>query len=160
MFAPETLTWDNIDGSNSFDFNDVDSPAKDFDVQVNQRSDTSRTKVQQQGVWGTRTFRGAMTIHIEGDLFADTSPEYVTKRLTMVKALFGEPDTVITHDKLGRLSFQLDGLDESWYTDCTISAFSAPVTALMPALTSYLVSFESFLPYFIGSDSGDYFYWS
>lgn len=160
MFTPETLTWDNVDGSHSYDLNDVTSPARDFDVTINQRTDTTRTKVQQPGVWGTRSYRGAMTIHVEGDIFHDSPAQYVTLRLGMVLALFGDPDAVVTHDKLGRLSFTLDGQGESWYADCTISTFSAPMTANMPSLTSYLISFESFLPYFIGTDSGNKYQWS
>lgn len=171
MFS-STLDWYPANGGSTYSFNDVTTPMNDFDVQVNQRSDVTRTIPMNQGVYPTRTFRGAMTIHVEGQLFssvgvddAATAANYVAARKAMVTALFGNPTDVITFYYLGTMKFTPEGETELWTAQCTISAFSAPNQAAAgtdggPARSAYLITFESFLPYFIGGTTGDFYYWS
>lgn len=157
----ETCTWHNIDGTTTYDLNSVVAPLTDFDISVIQRIDKTRKKPQQPGLNPTYTYRDQMEIHCEGDLFQDDSASYVTERLALVSALFGSPDAVISDRSMGWLEVGFAGQAENWRADCTIEAFSAPVLALYPALTKYLVTFISWAPYFIGvTTPTNKYYWS
>lgn len=150
----------NTDGVHTFSLNDVTSPLNDFDVTVADRSDSGRSKPQQAGSWPTRSFEGAMTIHMEGALFADTSEDYVTSRKALLLALRGVPGTPVTDYRRGRLFFQPAGETERWYQDFGPCDPSIPVKGDFPALTEFLISVECFVPYFIGETSGDPQWWT
>lgn len=166
--AAGIMRWDHVDGIHSFEFNSVTSPLNDFDVQVEQRIDTSRNKMMAHGLWRTRSYRAGMSIHMEGTLFGDqgvtdeiTSENYVTNRQEMILALFGDPDDVIVDDYMGSLSLTPSGETEAWVAQyCVVEAFQAPVQALYPALTPYIVTFHSFDPWFIGYYSDRKHMWS
>lgn len=154
--------WTNAETAATYSLNSDVAPLKDFDVTVNERTNTDRTKAESHGVNPTFSYRGGMTIHCEGDLFKDTSADYVAERKLLVAALFGDPNSVPvpTQRKLGTLAVGFEGETEDWLADCIVLEFSGPVQALYPAFTNYLVSFFSWNPWFVGSVSGNKHYWS
>lgn len=154
--------FNNVDGINTFDLNDVKSPLNLFDVTVASRNDTGRNRVQQHGVNPTKTLRGGMEIHCEGVLFDDDSGPYVTLRKSLVLALFGDPGAAFDPQQRsdGTLVIRLEGESEDWQTDCIVTAFSAPVRGNYPSLTEYAVTFFSWNPWFIGASSANRYYWS
>jgi hypothetical protein len=140
--------------------NDI-SPFTDLEISVTQRSDRSRKKMQQHGIWATFTYRGEMELHVEGDLLADDSSDYVTKRIALVTALFGNASLdAPTVRKNGSLAITMSGQTEDFGCDVSIDAFSAPQMGSYPAYSKYLVTFFNPLPYFIGLTSGNRYYWS
>lgn len=161
------VEWVHVSGY-SFNLNSDTWPLKTFDVQVDQRIDTSRNKMMEHGRWRTRSYRGGMSIHCEGSGFGDmgatdelTVANYVTARKQLVLALYGPPDRVVVEDYMGSLYVTPYGESEAWVAQyCTIEAFQAPVEALYPALTTYLITFQSFDPWFVGASSGTKYYWS
>lgn len=167
MFV-NNVEWHHVDGSHTFNFNTDSAPLTNFDVEPAMRVDSSRDKLMAHGQWPTRSYRGGMSIHCEGDLFGDqqstdllTSTDYVTKRKSMVLALFGDPDAAIVDEYMGGLRFQPAGETEMWVAQfCTIEAFQAPIEALNPAHSKYLVTFHSFDPWFVGLSSGNKYMWS
>lgn len=151
--------YTNAETAAVYHFNDDIAPMTEFDVTVNQRIDSSRTKMEQHGIWPTFTYRGEMEINIEGDILADDTADYVTKRLALTAALFGD-GSVPTVRKSGSLVITLDGMAEDITCDVSISAFSGPISGTNAAFSNYLVTFISPDPWFIGATSGDKYYWS
>jgi hypothetical protein len=103
-----------------------------------------------------------MTIHAEGSIFGNDSPGYWAERKLMLRALFGAPTLtpVLTDRKLGFLQVGFAGESEDWKCDVTISAFSAPITALYPSMTDYLITFESWTPWFFGATTPTNLYYA
>lgn len=154
--------FNNVDGSHSYSFNDVQSPLNLFDPTVAVRIDTSRNKLQLPGVNPTKPYRGGMELHMEGLLFAESSSAYFTERQSIMLALYGDPNTPPdpTERIDGTLVIRLDGATEDWEADCAVTAFTAPLKGNYPALTEYGVTFFSWKSWFIGSSSGDFYYYS
>ncbi len=153
----------NIDGTHTYSLNSDVAPLTDFDVTVPQRAETSRNKSQQHGIYPTNTLRGGMEIHVEGSLFGTDSTGYVTERLALITALFGVPTLTptMTDRKLGYIQVGLSGQSEDWIADVTISAFSAPIKGLYPAVSPFLVTFFSWTPWFWGATTpANLYYWS
>lgn len=153
--------YTNAETSVTYNLNNDVAPFTDLDITVEQRVDTSRNKMEQHGVWPTFPYRGGMEIHIEGDLLADDSSDYVTKRLALVAALFGNASqTAPTVRKNGTVALRLSGQTEDFGCDVTITAFSGPITGSYNAYSKYLLSLFNPNPYFVGLTSGNKFYWS
>lgn len=157
--------YTNAETAVVYNLNNDISPMSDLDITVTQRVDRSRTKMQRHGIWPTFTYRGEMELHVEGNLNADSATDYVTKRLALVKALFGDPNdgTSGTHPtvrKNGSLAIRMSGQTEDFLCDVSIDAFSGPVSWDAVAHAPYLVTFFSPNPWFVGSTSGDKYYWS
>jgi hypothetical protein len=159
----DTLKFTNRDGSTFFQINDVTSPLTLFDVDVDRVVDVSRKKMQRPGVNPTLPFKGGMEIHCEGSLFDDDSASYVTQRKALLAAINGAPGPTsysLTDRKDGTLQFRPAGETEDWITDVFVTAFTAPVRALYPALTEYAITMFSANPYFVGVTTGDFYDWS
>ena len=141
------------------------APFTNLDVQVTQRTDFSRTKMEQHGIYPTFTYRGQMELNIEGDLIADDASDYITKRLLLVTTLFGDPNDPTSGDnptsrKNGTLNVAFTGQSEHWKCDVTISAWSAPQVGGYPGYSKYMLTLVSPTPWFNGVTSGDRYYWS
>lgn len=157
-----SMTINNVDGIHSIDINTDLIPLNDFEVTVNERTITNRQKSQAHGLWPTRSLRDGMEIHAEGDIFGESSSDYFTRRIDLITALFGDPnaDIVPTDRKLGDLIIDFEGSTETWTCSYTISAWSAPLQGLSPSRSSFAVTFETWDPWFIGTVSGDRYYYS
>lgn len=157
-----TFTFNNVDGAHSFEFNADTSPLNKFDVTVDPRVSTDRERMQRHGINPTKPFRGGMQIHIEGVMFQDTTALYTQYRKSMILALFGDPNAAVdlTNRKLGTLVINLDGETEDWQTDCVVPAYTNPIKGDFPTLSEFAVTFFSWTPYFTGSTSGNFYYWS
>lgn len=156
-----TVSIVNVDGSHTFELNDVTSPFRDLDVTVPDRSDNTRYKQQQMGSWPTRSYEGAMSVHVEGALFADSSPDYVVKRKALMLALRGTPGANVVSPRRGRVFLQFSGETHRWYFDYGPLEVSSPVMGNYPALTEYLITFGAFEAWFINEDNpNDLHYWS
>jgi hypothetical protein len=157
--------YTNAETGTVYHLNDDISPMSDLDISVSQRSDRSRTKSQKHGIWPTFTYRNEMEIHVEGNINADSAADFVTKRLALVLALFGDPNSGTSGDhptvrKNGSLAIRLDGQTEDFGCDVTIDAFSGPVTWDASAHGAYLITFFNPDPWFTGLTSGNKYYWS
>jgi hypothetical protein len=139
----------------------VIAPLRRFEPAAAFTTNVDRKKMQQHGVNPAFGSRGGMNIVLEGDLFGTDSSDYVTKKLAMTAALFGGTDpNKYTNRSNGRLTVNLSGQSEDWYVDVVIMDFSAPVAAVYPALTSYLLTLFGWLPYFTGATTPtNRYYW-
>ncbi len=157
----EVVNFQNNDSGN-YDFNQGFNPISDFDVNVDQEIDDSRIKPQEHGIYETPTYRRGMTIDLEGELLADDPGDYVSKRKTLVHALFGDNFMgLVSENQMGILSITLTDEIEAWDAAVTVRAFSAPKTWTEGAYSSYLITWFSWKPYFYGHDDDTNFYrWS
>lgn len=151
----------NKDGSTYYQVNDVKSPLSDFEVTPARRVDTSRNRSQNHGVNPTISLKGGMEIHMEGALFDDDSALYIAQRKALVAAVEGDPnnDTALSRYDL-TFSFTPTGEAEAWEAQCVVSEFTAPVRALYPALTEFALTLFSWLPWFVGANTGTRYYWT
>jgi hypothetical protein len=157
----DKFDFTNAETSVVYSFNNDIAGMTDLDISVTQRADLSRTKMQQHGIWPTFTYRGEMEIHVEGDLIAADSADYVTKRLALAAALFGDPTLLTpTVRKNGSLDILMTGMTEDIGCDVIIDAFSAPQVGGYASYSKYLVTFKSPDPWFVGLTSGTKYYWS
>lgn len=157
--------YTNAETAATYNLNDDIAPFTNLDVQVTQRTDFSRNKMEQHGIWPTFTYRGQMELNIEGDLIANDASDYVAKRLALALALFGDPNdgTSGMHPTVrnnGSLVITLSGMTEDLGCDVTISAFSAPNVGGYPGYSKYLLTFVSTDPWFVGQTTSDKYYWS
>lgn len=156
----------NVDGVHSYSLNAEPpstpgfTPLRDFDVTLDDRAVADRYKQQQSGAWPTRSYEGAMTIHVEGSLFADTSTDYWTERMALLTACRGVPGANIVDTKRGTLFVTPYGWAERLYAEFQGFTFSAPLQGDHPAGSDILMSFVCNIPWFIGETSGTKEWWS
>jgi|SRR5215831_11161643 len=156
-----SATIHHADGSHTCDINTSTIPLRAFEVEVEQRTDHSRKKSQQHGVWPTLSYRDIMTIHMEGDIFGTSSADYFANRETLVLALFGTPGALdTTNRRVGYLQLNFEGATEDWKCDYTIDAFTAPLAALSPSRSEFALTLIAWNPWFIGASSGNKYFYS
>lgn len=137
----------------TYHFNTAHNPISDFDITVDQRSDSSRERSQRHGLWPTFAFRGGMTIDITGNILADDMADYVTKRQAMVNAIWGANfDGLVSESSIGTYFMQPSGEVEVWKQDIQTLAFTAAKTWSEGAFSPYMVTFFAFTPWFVGVD--------
>lgn len=159
--SPYYVNIMNVDGTHQFNLNDVTSPMSQFDVAPDDRSDAKRYKPQAAGSWPTRSFDGTMTISMQGVLFNSDSASCVTLRKSLMLALKGLPGIDVTAYKRGTISFQPNGESELWKADFGPMTVSAPVRGSYPAFIEYLITVETFTPYFYGGTTpSNLYYWN
>lgn len=134
-----------------YDFNTDINPVHDFDVLPQMRIDESRVKPQTHGQWPTPTYRDGMDIEFQMDLLADDMTDYVSKRKTLVAALMGANFTgLVSNYQMGTLTIPFTGEAESWDADVTVKDFSGPKTWTEGSYSTFMITFHSFTPYFVG----------
>jgi hypothetical protein len=153
--------YTNLETSVTYSFNSDFCPLRRFEPKLQIVTNTDRKKMQQHGVNPAFGSRGGMAIDLEGDLFGDSSTDYVAKRKTLVTALFaGTNANRYTNRSNGRLTVGLAGESEDWFIDVIISEWSGPVLALSPGRTDFLLTLFGWLPYFNGvTTPANRYYW-
>lgn len=158
----ESMTFTNADGTTYYQLNTDNTPLTVFDPTIQRRTETGRTRSQRHGVNPTLVLKGGMEVHLEGAIFDDSSALYVARRRAFVAAIEGDPsidpDPTIRYD--GILQVELTGETEPWQTQCIVSEFTSPVRGLYPSLTEWALTLFSWTPWFIGTISGDRYYWT
>jgi hypothetical protein len=137
-------------------------PIHDFDITVKERQNTERKRMQEVGLWPTRLYRDSMSIHMEGAILGDDPEDYVSKRVGLVMALQLDPTNLTPPRKHGTLHMKPAGYEEDWITDVIVAEFTAPIKASAGNwdASEFMITFISWTPYFVGAESGDYFYWT
>lgn len=110
-------------------------------------------KMTAQGEWPAFHYLGAMTIHAEGRILgsgATPSNDYVTKRIALIDAILPPTTSPLTARKHGVLRLRLDGMSENADADVVVTSFQAPLAALFPANSEFMVTWKAFLPWFVG----------
>ena len=135
----------------TYDFNTDINPVHNFDVIADMRTDTSREKAQAHGEWPTPTYRNGMDIEFQFDLLADDMTDYVSKRKTLMAALYGSNYTgLVSEYQMGTLTIPFTGEAESWDADVMIKECTGPKTWTEGSYSTFMITFHSFTPYFVG----------
>jgi len=146
------LELNTIDGSGNHGY-----PLSAFDIETNIDSRDAK-KMAAPGQWPTFAYPDAMTIHAEGNILgvgasdATRATSYITQRLALLDA-FLPPMTLVTSRKHAVLRVRFDGMSEDADADVIVIQQSIPMAALFPANSQYMVTWKSFLPYFVGATS-------
>ena len=133
---------------------------EEFEVEVDDRVIEDRERMEQHALWPTKSYMGGAIITYGGAILADDSDDYNSKRKLLVATLRGDPDDLVTQTKTGILALTLDGEDEDWLTDVAMKQFSSKLDGTSPMFSEYLVTFRSWTPWFVGSVSGNKYFYS
>lgn len=150
----------NLETTVTYSLNSYTAPLRRFEPKPQRRTTTDRDKMEVHGVNPAFSYKGGMGIDLEGDLFGDDSTAYVAERKLLVAVI--ENATNANHPTLRsthRLTIGLSGETEDWYVDGIIQEWSAPVTALAPSRSEFLITLFGWLPYFIGATTSNRHYW-
>lgn len=135
------------------------APPTQLDIKVEERTVTSRDRMQQHGKYPAFAYHGGMTLDITGDLFKDTSADYITERKAVLSAIYGPPDTAPSIRDPLHLEVQWAGDTQKSYCDCILMDRSMPIQGLYPDYTQYMISLYSFKPWLtLADDSGMYYF--
>lgn len=115
-----------------------------------------RTKTATDGMWPTYPYVEGMEITMEGDILADDSDDYYTKRYALTSCLRYKPAARVR--KSGDLNVQFDNATEEYTCEVVLDTLSIPRNGASPAFSPYRVVLYSFTPYYIGVSSGDPYY--
>lgn len=146
-----SLEATNIDTGLSVFLNDDTYPLKEFIWDQEMKGEAIR-KHQRPGRWPTRKQVDFMPIHMEGDMFADTSANYWDIRTDLLTVLLPHPDNV--EENHVRFEMVLSGSATTYYADCTLEDYSVPVRALSPTVTHFLFDWANNFGYWRILSSG------
>lgn len=129
-----------------------------LDIELdNERSDT-RPKMQDHGQWPTYQYHGGMTITAEGGIYGTDSPSYITARKALLAIVRFIPVALSPYQ--GQVQLKWEGETEYWLADVDKVLFNAPLVPNSPSRSTFQLIFHSPLPFFIGQDTDDKYYWS
>lgn len=137
-------------------FNDDYLPLRSVEFEVTTRT-ADRPFMQRHGMHQTYSYFGYLLIHTEGDIFAQNSTNFNTRKLLLLKKILGaNPDDAIQLNKvLGRLFIRLTGQTEDFTAAVTLDGFpTIPMDGLSPARSPYQITWKSFRPYMYGAKTG------
>jgi len=142
----------NLNGQ-IWSFNTDTWPLKNFEVDGDVRNEELQ-RMQEHGIWESRTYLGKVLIHTLGDALYNTPQDYMVGRLGMLNTLV--PAGVIeTARRMGRLFIGFDGITEDFYQDYTLDGYpTLPMLALYPSVTEFQITYKLFRPFMIGVSSG------
>lgn len=135
------------------------APLNTFEVTPTDRSDSSRTKMQRHGTWGTRSYLGGQSIHMEGVLFGDTPADYWAARQDILLAIYGDPDANVTDYNRGTIYAKPSESTEFWAVQFGPATTSIPLRANLLG-SEFMITLGTFDPFWVGQTSGDKFWWS
>ena len=161
------LTFENL-AHETIDFNldlltagplDWKLPIHSFETSGDLRR-AERTKPQAPGVFRSYTYIGKSTIHLEGDLLAETVEEANQKRLDFFRILLGDP-SLPPFRRLGDITLDLMGWGETLSSVDGVGIDGYPQFHLSnqnPTVVPYMVTFVVFNGYLTGDLSGTGYY--
>jgi hypothetical protein len=165
----ERLTFTNLNFE-SIDFNldlltagplDWKLPVKVFETSADIRR-TERVKPQYPGVFRSPTYVGKSTLHLEGDLIADTVEEANQRRLEFFRVLFGDhPALFPPLRRMGDLEMDLMGWGEVLHSSDGVGLDGWPqfhLSTANPTVVPYMITFVIFNGYWTGMSSGAGYY--
>lgn len=121
-----------------------------------------RTKPQEPGVFRSYTYVGKSTIHLEGDLIADTVEEANQKRLDFFRILFGgDPAALFPFRRLGDITLDLMGIGQTLSSVDGVSVDGYPqfhLSTANPTVVPYMITFVVFNGYLTGDSDGAGYY--
>jgi hypothetical protein len=138
-------------------FNTADCPLHDWNVDYDVHSEGDEDqRMQEHGIWPTRTHVGKALIHLEGELLRDSTADYVQAARNMKRIIMPKDERQIER-KLGDLILRFTGDSEDIKSKNGVTLDGSPQlpkTANFPTVGDYMVTFKAFSPFFVGVASG------
>ena len=140
------------DGSNNHLY-----PLSEFNIVTNIDTHDAK-KMAAGGQWPTFHYPDAMTISATGRILGvgatndARAANYFAQRLALLDAVL-PPVGLQTSRKHGVLRVRFDGMTEDADADVVCTSISAPLTALFPANTEFMITWKGFEPFFTGVGS-------
>lgn len=116
---------------------------------------SGRARMQAHGENPRFPFFGALTIHQEGLFRGRRHAAVLSERQAFLDALLGDLTVAPADSKLGTLTVKYIGWTESATGDVTADDHDEPLSKDNVNVLPYMITWRSFLPYFVGDDSSD-----
>lgn len=129
--------------------NDDTYPLQMFDSTVETQTD-ERLRPAQHGLFNTYTFMGKRVVHMEGDIFAASSADFLVKRQRLIGPFIPTPE--YGSRSVGYLQIKYTGLSETITCECYLDGLpQAPLEALSPSRGTFAVTLQAFDPTLYGT---------
>lgn len=138
-------------------------PLHTFDITALTDQPAPKKRMAYPGEWPTFHYAAAQIIHAEGQILGigasdlARSQSYITQRLALLDALT-PPVQLLTARTHGTLRVHYDGMAEAAQVECVCTQRSAPMQALFPANTEFMITWKAFEPYFTGVSTATKYY--
>jgi hypothetical protein len=134
------------------ELNDMLYPINNFTTEVDVRFN-EQVKPSEHGIWIRNTFYGKRLFHMEGEILADSSGEYIEARRALLSILTPRsrknPRTPV-----GWMDIWFTGMPEKVTTDFTVESYpELPMEALAPSVGRFQLNLKSFDPRLYGEES-------
>jgi hypothetical protein len=143
----EYMEFQNKNGDNivlNTDTLPVDKFGSTVDVRV-----VEEERPVDHGLWPSPTFLGKRVFSFEGNVFGQTSAEYIVNRRNLANAFY--PQLNLNRDYVGTLLIRFAGMAEILTSKCTLEGWpEIPVEAVGPAISRYMIQLKSFDPRMYG----------
>jgi len=143
------LEVNRVDGSGNHIY-----PLSEFDIETNIDTHDFK-KMSAPGQWPSYHYPDAMIVNMTGRILgvgaSDTlrAADYFAQRLALVDAVL-PPLQVLTARYHAVLRVRFDGMTEDADAQVVVTQNSIPLAALFPAYSEFMITWKSFLPYFVG----------
>lgn len=130
-------------------------PLSEITFDIDARAD-DRQKMQRHGIWGNSTLAGALIIHFEGNLIANTAELVNAYKLEMMRIHMPPFGGGRYANQVGQLYLKFSGASETYYAKVGYEAFPRAVSrAFHPAILPFSVTFKAFDGYMLGVSTGN-----
>ena len=117
----------------------------DVDIDNNERR-----RMQEHGIWPSRTLFGKRKISIEGDLLAADYAPLGELRLALMSALVPTED----NDAAGQVEIQFTGMPEPFVAEVNLDGYpELPIEAVTGAWNNFQLNLKTFDPWFLGKST-------
>lgn len=129
--------------------NDDTYPMQMFDSQVDTLTEED-PRPNVHGLFPSYTYMQKRTIHMEGDIFAADSADFIVKRQALIGPFIPQPE--FGFKSSGRLVVKYTGLSEAVIAECYLDGLPlCPIEALSPSRGTYAISLQAFDPIMYGA---------
>lgn len=123
-------------------------PLHSFTTEVETRFSEDQ-KPSSHGIWLGNTWYGKRTIHMEGDILAQNSADYISRRRHMLRVLTPKSH-LFSRQALGVLNARFTGMGgTALQSEFTLESYpEIPIEALSPSRTTFQLNLKCFDPRF------------
>ena len=130
-------------------------PLREVSFEMDARAD-DRPKMQRHGIWANSTLAGALMIHLEGDIIADTVNQINAYKLNLMRIMMPPIGGGRYANQVGTFYVKFTGAYETYQCSVGYEAFPMAITrALYPCILPFTVTFKGFNGYMVGVNTGN-----
>jgi hypothetical protein len=123
-------------------------PVDRFSTNVDNRV-VEEERPKDHGIWPSPNLLGKRVFNFEGNVFGQTSAEYIVNRRNLINAFY--PQLNLNDTYIGTLKIQFSGMSEVLVANCALEGWpELPIEGLGPAITRFMIQLKSFDPRMYG----------